>query len=139
MGTSRSSSGSPSGVPMVPSWVPDLPASGEVGTEASSAESTANADQESSTTDSPPVEIAPSVRFGSARQSLGRFAGSGDQRDARRALGHYVRTGFGGAGTATRRLGRTVHAAQGLHSALSHLASGQTPPGSPITPDLLAG
>lgn len=43
----------------------------------------------------------------------------------RRGLGQYVRNGYGGARTATRRFGGTASTAGALHGALSSLAQGQ--------------
>src|ERR1043165_6424317 len=67
---------------------------------------------------------APPGRFGDARRSLGAYARGGDRDDLCRSLGHYVRTGYGGARTATRRLGGTATTAAALGSALATLASG---------------
>lgn len=87
-----------------------------------------------------PVPIAPSARFRGARRALGGFAKSGDNKDMRRGLSHYVKTGYGGAATATRRMGSTATTAGALHGALSSLALGQpAEPGSPLDPALLAG
>ncbi|WP_211276733.1 Qat anti-phage system associated protein QatB [Erythrobacter tepidarius] len=58
----------------------------------------------------------------------------------RRSLGHYVRTGYGGSGTATRRFGGTAATAGVLGGALARVAAGQpAAPGSPLDPALLAG
>jgi hypothetical protein len=58
----------------------------------------------------------------------------------RRSLGHYVRTGYGGSGTATRRFGGTAATAGALGGALARVAAGQpAAPGSPLDPALLAG
>ncbi|HEX8090714.1 MAG TPA: Qat anti-phage system associated protein QatB [Blastocatellia bacterium] len=58
----------------------------------------------------------------------------------RRGLGHYVRTGYGGAGTAARRLGGTASTADALYNALSAMAAGQpAAPGSSLDPALLSG
>jgi len=87
-----------------------------------------------------PSPIAPAARFGGARRSLGRFASSGDSRDMRRGLRHYVRSGYGGGGTAVRRFGGTASTAGALYGALSSVAGGQAPSaGSPLDPVLLAG
>jgi hypothetical protein len=118
MGTSQSSGGPGAGVPMVPSWTPDPPA-----------------DDAGPTPDQPPqqpvppatppaVPVAPSGRFGDARRSLGSYAHGGNRDDLRRSLGHYVRTGYGGARTATRRLGGTAATAAALGTALAALAGG---------------
>lgn len=86
-----------------------------------------------------PPPIAPPRRFGGARLNLSRFASSGDRREMRRALRHYVRKGYGGAGTATRRMAGTARTAGDLYGALSTLARGDAAPGSVLDPALLAG
>jgi hypothetical protein len=43
----------------------------------------------------------------------------------RRGVGHYVRTGYGGGGTAVRRFGGTAATADALYGALSNVAEGQ--------------
>jgi hypothetical protein len=55
---------------------------------------------------------------------LSRFARDGDASHLHRALGRYVRDGYGGSGTASQRLGRTASTAAALHGVLSGLASG---------------
>lgn len=119
MGTSKSSRGSPGGVPMVPAWAPDpVPPPGK--DETSPPQPTPGlAPQQTS-------PIAPAGRFGPARMSLGRFAGSGSQTDMRQGLGHYANKGMGGGGTAARRMGSTARTAGALYGALSSLAAGQT-------------
>jgi hypothetical protein len=58
----------------------------------------------------------------------------------RRSLGHYVRTGYGGSDTATRRFGGTAATAGVLGGALARVAAGQPAAlGSPLDPALLAG
>jgi hypothetical protein len=58
----------------------------------------------------------------------------------RRSLGQYVRNGYGGSGTATRRFGGTAATAAALGGALATVASGQTAQtGSPLDPALLSG
>ncbi|HEV2146529.1 MAG TPA: Qat anti-phage system associated protein QatB [Longimicrobiaceae bacterium] len=115
---------------MVPPWVPDVPEDG-------------NGDQAVSP-DAPapppgPAPIAPPARFGGARRSLGSFARTGDRSDMRRGLGHYVRSGYGGAGTTTRRFAGTARTAGALDAALAGAAGRQTVPGSPLDPVLLEG
>lgn len=57
-----------------------------------------------------------------------------------RSMGHYVRTGYGGSATATRRFGGTAATAGALGGALARVAAGQpAEPGSPLDPALLAG
>src|SRR5690606_3949859 len=98
MGTSQSSSGSPSGVPMVPPWVPDPVAPDGQGDDGSSQPSPDQPPPQGGLR--PPSPIAPPSRFGSSRTSLGRFASSGSDHDMRSGVGHYVGKGYGGAGTA---------------------------------------
>jgi len=75
--------------------------------------------------DRPERPIAPHRRFAAARASLGRFAQSGDDTELRRGLGHYVREGYGGARTASERLGGTPGTAAVLYNALADLAGGR--------------
>lgn len=141
MGTSKSSTGAPSGVPIVPPWVPDpVPPDDAGGDDPGNAD---NPDQEQQ--DAPPsppaaAPVAPRGRFGPARTSLGRFGGSGSGDDMRRGIGHYVSKGLGGSGSAARRFGGTARTAGTLYGALSAAAAGQaSTPGSPLDPALLAG
>lgn len=112
MGTSKSSSGAPSGVPLIPPWVnpvvpqddgqsPPIPSDGE--------------------RLEPPADpgLAPARRFAPARTSLGRFAATGSSEDLRRGLGHYVRTGLGGSTTAAQRFAGTARVAGAWYTALS--------------------
>ena len=141
MGTSQSSGGPGSGVPMVPSWTPDPPADAVPDSDAQDVE--APADDGTAPPEAPPLvpaPLAPPARFLGVRRALGDFARSGDGRDMRRSLGHYVRTGYGGSATATRRFGGTAVTAGALGGALARVAGGQpAEPGSPLDPALLAG
>lgn len=149
MGTSQSSSGSPSNVPMVPPWVPDAPpadADGHPdGAEGNGNDGDAGLPDGSPLPEPPPppvqpVPLAPRGRFGPARTSLGRFARTGTKDDMRRGVGHYVRKGLGGAPTAARRFGGTANTAGALYDALSALAEGRSPEaGNPLDPALLQG
>lgn len=144
MGTSQSSSGSPSGVPMVPPWVPDipLPPTPAEGAPPDAAPEPGDATPPASPPAEPrqPIPIAPARRFVGANRNLGDYARSGDGASMRRGLGQYVKKGYGGSATATRRMGGTAQTAQALYSALS---GGQGNPatatGSPLDPALTAG
>lgn len=144
MGTSQSSSGSPSGVPMVPPWVPDIPLPPS-STEGAPPDAVPEPDDATSPAPPPveprqPIPIAPARRFLGANRNLGDYARSGDGASMRRGLGQYVKKGYGGSTTATRRMGGTAQTAQALYSALS---GGQGNPatatGSPLDPALTAG
>ena len=117
MGTSKSSSGAPGSVPMVPAWAPDpVPPAGP--DEASPPQ------PEPGQAPPPSIPIAPAGRFGPARLSLGRFASSGSHSDMRRGLGHYANKGMGGGRVAAQRMGATARTGGALYGALSSLAQG---------------
>jgi len=161
MGTSASSKGPGGGVPMVPPWVPDLvpsqpplppnptPDGGAVPADGGGQDSgqapgqnqTASPQAASAAPPAPgPSPMAPGARFAGARRSLGRFAGSGESSDMRRGIRHYVRSGYGGGGTAVKRFGGTASTAGTLYGVLSGVAGGRAPSaGSPLDPVLLAG
>lgn len=146
MGTSQSSSGSPSGVPMVPPWVPDIPP--PPSSPDSSPPEVAPAPGDGAPDAAPPapaeprqpIPIAPARRFLGANRNLGEYARSGDGASMRRGLGQYVKKGYAGSATATRRLGGTAQTAEALYSALS---GGQgnpaAAPGTSLDPALNAG
>ena len=141
MGTSSSSSGSPSGTPMVPPWVPDpdLPAGDAPGND-DTAPPDGDAPDQSLPPPAQPIPVAPPGRFRGARLRLGSFARTGSASDMRTGVGHYVRKGLGGGGTAVRRLGGTARTAGALYGALSAATTGQASgPGSPFDPAVLAG
>lgn len=146
MGTSGSSKGPGSGVPMVPPWVPDqgpsdVPPDGG-GDEPADEDS--GGTEETPRQDRPaPQQLAPTAprgRFRGSRLALGRFARSGGSGDMRRGVGHYVRSGYGGGRTASRRFGGTASTANALYGALTDITSGRPPsPDSPLDPMLLSG
>jgi hypothetical protein len=144
MGTSQSSDGPGPGVPMVPPWTPAAPQD--------------PAPPPAGEPDVPPLDgpadgapplppaapppgaqppLAPDRRFHGVRSSLGNFARSGDGRDLRRGLGHYVRSGYGGSNTATQRFGGTAQTAGSLGQALYSTATGAAD--APIDAAALAG
>ncbi len=147
MGTSQSSNGSPSGVPMLPPWVPDIPLpvlpSEAVPHEDAEMDGIENQFQyESPVRAEPrqPIPVSPSGRFVGARRNLGDYAHSGDRDRMRRGLGQYVKKGYGGSAMATRRFSGTAQTAHVLYSALSSGASNPyTAPGSPLDPVLMEG
>lgn len=125
MGTSQSSSGSPSNVPLVPPWVPDPAASDGAAAATEGAPASLEPSPESdTTTPTATLEIAPPRRFGSTRRALGSFSSSGSQERLRAGVGQYFKSGLGGGGTASRRFGGTVAAANRLNTALLAMSSG---------------
>ena len=136
MGTSKSGTGPGSGVPMVPPWVPDPVAPGD-DTPPSSPQSP---DQQPQIAPAPrPVPLAPPRRFGPARSALGAFARDGFERDMRAGIGHYVRKGYGGAASATRRMGGTVRSAHALYRVLVAAATRHPADDDPFDPTILSG
>lgn len=136
MGTSQSSKGPGAAVSMVPSWVDDPPAEAPTGDDPS-----ADEDPSAAPAAAPPAApLAPDRRWIGVSRSLGDYARTGDTSAMRRGFGHYVRSGYGGAGTAARRMGGTAATAGALGGILAGLAAGQpAAPGSPLDPALLAG
>ncbi|MBT2495611.1 hypothetical protein J7E45_08325 [Microbacterium sp. ISL-59] len=110
MGTSQSSEGPGPGVALVPPWADDVDETSD------EAERDEVAPEEAAETK--PVPVAPAGRFRDSRTALGRFARSGNSQDLRRALRHYVQSGYGGSGTMTRRLGGTAATAGRLSTVL---------------------
>lgn len=135
---------------MVPPWVSDPPPSlsqpdgGNGPTDGGGGGDGVSSPADSNQAPSQPAPAqtsptAPSGRFGGARRNLGSFASGGDKRDMRRGVRDYVRTGYGGKGTAVKRFGGTVSTAGALGGALSSLSGGQAAAGSSLDPTLLAG
>lgn len=121
MGTSKSSAGSPSKVPMVPPWVPEIenqdkPEVPDV-VEPPKSEKPAVAQ-------APVEQIAPAGRFNSTRRALGSFAKSGGENRLKRGVGRYIKTGLGGVRTATARFNGTAVNAGSLYAALGGNGSG---------------
>ncbi|MBW4054516.1 MAG: hypothetical protein HIU83_03765 [Proteobacteria bacterium] len=142
MGTSQSSNGSPSGVPMVPPWVPDIPLPGMPAEENpdNAPREGDNQERPSGTEPRQPIPVAPAGRFGNSRRSLREFSNSGGNDSMRRGVGRYIRGGYGGSATATRRFSGTAQTASALNSALSGGASSQfTAAGGQLDPVLMSG
>lgn len=136
MGTSQSSKGAGPGVPMVPSWVDNPPPEAPVGDEPPAEGEEQIAEPHVAP---PPAPVAPERRWLGVNRSLGDYARTGDSGSMQRGFGHYVRSGYGGSATATRRMGGTAATAGALGGALAGLARGEpAPPGSLLDPALLA-
>ena len=123
MGTSASSSGPGSGVLLIPPWAPEPEIDPEIEPEGEQ-----NPEIDEPVVPQPvPPQIAPAGRFRGARINLGQFADSGAQGGLRRGLGHYVRSGLGGSGNASRRMASTARNAGALYGVLRALGSGAPP------------
>lgn len=133
MGTSQSSGGPGPNVPLVPPWTPPppkVPPPQENPQEPSpqQGQEDEQAATQSNLVPAPPsspqqVPLAPAGRFREARANLGRFAHGGTGDDLSRALGHYVRKGYGGAGTAAQRFGGTIATAGAFGQVLANLTT----------------
>ena len=109
MGTSTSSSGSPGGASLDPPWLDDLAASLAARLQMQELGEPIRIEK------LPPIGVsAPARRFFAAKVQLGDFARTGDRRALRRALGHYSRTGMGGAASVARRMRPSTVAGSGL-------------------------
>ncbi|AVA23692.1 hypothetical protein [Rhizobium sp. NXC24] len=152
MGTSKTSNGPGKNVPLVPNWVnPDSPPpppreplsppplDGTPSPPKRPPEKKPDKPQEEKPDQPPAPQLAPARRFTSARRAIGNFTKTGDTGNLRSALGNYVRSGYGGANTATQRMGRSTSAAGGVFDILS--PDGTAVAGEPRTLDLgaLAG
>lgn len=119
MGTSQSSAGPGANVSLVPPWAEPVPDPADPTTPEGTPEG--GPETRPDTTPPPaakPDPTAPDRRFVAARRNLGSFASSGDTARLRRGIGHYVRTGYGGSGNMSRRLGSTSTTARSLSRAL---------------------
>nr|VFJ43297.1 MAG: hypothetical protein BECKFM1743A_GA0114220_1000715 [Candidatus Kentron sp. FM]VFJ43949.1 MAG: hypothetical protein BECKFM1743C_GA0114222_100076 [Candidatus Kentron sp. FM]VFK06034.1 MAG: hypothetical protein BECKFM1743B_GA0114221_1000915 [Candidatus Kentron sp. FM] len=152
MGTSVSSTGPKSGVPLVPPWVPNIGAEpdggstepgagGEHGESSPANQGTAgNENKQSPDKTQPPPVLAKPGRFGGARKNLGDYAKSGDSRQLKRGLRHYSKSGLGGSRQAAARMGRTARNAGALYGALHALGGrGEAPSDLKIDLDSLSG
>nr|WP_294846488.1 Qat anti-phage system associated protein QatB [uncultured Sphingomonas sp.] len=126
---------------MVPAWVDNPPPEAPAGDDAPAhGGGDEDGEQPDAPVKPPPSPIAPDKRWLGVRRSLGDYGSNGDTGAMRRGVGRYVRDGYGGARTATRRMGGTASTAGALGNALSALAAGQpAEAGSPLDPALLTG
>lgn len=148
MGTSQSNPGPGGGVPMVPPWAddspadetPDNPIDGDQSPQDTGPDTDGEEPSPPQRPAMPAIEPAPLRRFAGCSRNLGDYARTGNRDALERGVGQYVNKGYGGAGTATRRLGSTATTAGALGNALSQLSgNSQVQAGSPLDPTLLAG
>ena len=131
MGTSAPSNGPGSGVPFDPPWL-DAIILPQIGNGIPSDD---DGDRDDNNRDdhrldqvaqdpSESPEIAPERRFYRARLKLGDFARTGDQGSFRKAIGHYSRTGMGGAHRAAKRMRTSTKSAANLFRVLQSAREG---------------
>jgi hypothetical protein len=116
MGTSASHQGPKSGVSFDPPWLNDI----------DSPEVPVLPMQNPQTPTAVPL-IAPPARFKSARIDMGNYIRSGNRESLTRSLGHYSRTGMGGAHNVARRMGHSASIASKLYTSFSSLSQGNEP------------
>lgn len=117
MGTSQSKRDARPGASLVPPWADRDPEAAD--TDADSGEDNAEL--------TPDVSSAPTAaprRYAAFRTAFGRFASSADMGDARRALGHWVRTSRGGSANATKSISRAISSGSAVLAALSRAVVG---------------
>jgi hypothetical protein len=132
MGTSTSSTGPAGGVPFDPPWLDDIPLpmpGGHVPPD----DDTQTEDSGDNQLESPPqstpfpIEIAPPKRFYNARRALGVFARTGQKDAFNRAVGHYSKTGMGGARNAARRMRISTRTGAKVFDFLQSVREGTNP------------
>lgn len=111
MGTSASSKGPGAGVSFDPPWLDDIDVSGQ--------------DNQNNNVN-PAIGIAPKARFGSARRSMGEYVRSGSKDSAGRSLGHYSKTGMGGAQNVARRMRTSTKTASNFFNTFRSLRDDTT-------------
>ena len=134
MGTSASSNGPGSGVPFDPPWLeeimPILPGEERQPIDPGSGDENEQDNEQSDKTPLTPTEVPDTRRhgaFGNARRSLGNFARTGDQDAFRIAMGHYSRTGMGGASKVAKRMRVSTRSASNLFNVLQAAREGTDP------------
>lgn len=151
MGTSKTSTGPGKNVPLVPDWVapdakpapnPTPPLTGPADGGPPSPPKNPPDRKPAAPDDAPrkpeqkPIELAPPQRFKPAKLAIGRFAKTGEANSLRKALGSYVRKGYGGSGTATQRMRKSSTAAAGVYNILSSGSTGGAEGGEPAPLDV---
>lgn len=128
MGTSTSSSGPGAGVPFDPPWLDQLGGDVAVGGDGQGTGDDGGDDVDAGNQGNQgPIQadgIAPARRFAGARRELGAFARTGSRDSLGRAIGHYSRTGMGGARNAAARMRTSTNSAVGLVSLLQAARDG---------------
>ena len=108
MGTSTSSMGPGAGVSLDPEWLDDIELPNQENTQqdGQSDDKGGEDDQsdEKERIDNEKSELAPKARFANARRGMGEYVRSGSKDSLKRSLGHYSKTGMGGAKNLSKRM-----------------------------------
>ena len=127
MGTSSSSAGPGGSVPFDPPWLDDIgnpQSDGGAQDDGQGNGDSQNIGQEDNGPKEParPPDLAPRGRFRNARREIGIFARTGNQESFRKAIGHYSRTGMGGARNAASRMRASTKSAANFCALFSQLS-----------------
>lgn len=128
MGTSASSNGPNGRVSFDPPWLDDI----EIPQPIDEAQPNGQEEDEPGQSDDqtePPSQglLAPLRRFQNARRELGNYARTGDHESFQKAIGHYSRTGMGGARNAANRMRVSTRSAVALFGVLQFSREGTDP------------
>ena len=105
MGTSASSKGPGAGVSLDPEWLDDIELPNQDNTQPDGQKhDNIENDNQSDKKEREKTDIAPKFRFTSARRGMGEYVRSGSKDSLRKSLGHYSKTGMGGAKNLSRRM-----------------------------------
>ena len=127
MGTSASSKGPGSGVSFDPPWLDDIELPYSEPTSPDKPEQP-NEQQPIVGKDEPKVlMVAPPARFRGAKVNLGNYIKTGDTSSLRRSLGHYSKTGMGGAQRVANRMRLSTSVGAGLFRSLQSVREGTNP------------
>lgn len=132
MGTSQSKPNAPPGAPLIPPWADQDPPPPEPAPDMSPTQPVPPPQE-------PPPEQAPPRRYAGFRSALGRFASTGDRRDARAALGHWARTSTGGSRAGTARVSRAARTGGAALAGFARAGAGQPPAPGALDIRSLAG
>lgn len=117
MGTSASHNGPKSGVPFDPPWLDDIESPDN------SSEPPAEPSQQSPSL----FPLAPPARFRNARLNMGDYVRNGNRESLQKSLGHYSRTGMGGAQNVANRMRHSASTASKLYTSFTSLRQGNEP------------
>lgn len=124
MGTSASSMGPGSGVSLDPEWLDDIELPNQDNDRPDELndhnnESDNSIDDEQKDMETP--DMAPKLRFANARKGMGEYVRSGSKESLRKSLGHYSKTGMGGAEKLSKRMRTSTKVASYLFQTFQSL------------------
>ena len=125
MGTSTSSMGPGAGVSLDPEWLDDIdiPNTGNIQSDQQKIENDENENLINNNTQDniETPDLAPKFRFANARRGMGEYARLGSKESLRKSLGHYSKTGMGGAEKLSERMRISTKVASNFFHAFQSL------------------